>query len=454
VNTDYGSDHDRSAEWVASAHQEYNVTSWSAQGGAAPMVVRGGEGSWFWDDNGKRYLDFQSQLVNLNLGHQHPDLVQAIKDQADRLCYIGPGMANDMRSELAEAIAQVTPGDLHSTFFTSGGAAAVENAIRLARHVTGRQKVVSRYRSYHGATAGALAVTGEPRRWLNEPGPTGVVRMLDPYCYRCPMGHTAACGVCTATPHVEELLMYENPNTVAAIIVEPITGTNGIIVPPDGYLQGLRDLCDKYGIMLIFDEVMSGFGRTGKWFACDHWGVTPDILCVAKGLNSGYVPLGAMVVRQHLSDWMKSNVFPGGLTYSGHPLACASGVASIRVYQRDGIVENAAARGEQLATRLQTMMDKYQVIGEVRGRGLFWGVELVNDRATREPFVPFNAKGPANQPMSRLMTEAMSRGLYLSAFSNIIRIAPPLVITADEIDLGCDMFDEVMGIADSMIAAG
>lgn len=447
----YGIHGDRDAEWVAWAHQEFNITSWSVQGAAPPMVVRGGEGSWFWDDSGKRYLDFQSQLVNLNLGHQHPDIVEAIKRQADTLCYIGPNMANDARSELAALVAEVTPGDLHATFFTSGGAAAVENAIRLARHVTGRQKVMARYRSYHGATAGALTVTGEPRRWLTEPSSMpGMVRMLDPYCYRCPMGHSGGCGVCSSTNHIEELLMYENPETVAAIIVEPITGTNGIIVPPDGYLQNLRDVCDRYGIVLIFDEVMSGFGRTGEWFACDHWGVTPDILCVAKGLNSGYVPLGAMIIDQPLHEWTKRNSFPGGLTYSGHPLACASGVASIEVYKRDGIVANAATRGRQMAERLQLMMNKYPAIGEVRGKGLFWAIELVNDRATREPYVPFNAKGAANAPMGRLMTEAMQRGLYLSAFSNIIRLAPPLVITEDEIDQACDILDEVMQLADDI----
>jgi taurine--2-oxoglutarate transaminase len=245
--------------------------------------------------------------------------------------------------------------------------------------------------------------------------------------------------------------MYENPESVAAIIVEPITGTNGIIVPPDGYLQGLRDVCDRYGIVLIFDEVMSGFGRTGEWFACDHWGVTPDILCVAKGLNSGYVPLGAMVIRKHLADWTRHNSFPGGLTYSGHPLACASGVASLKVYQRDGIVQNAAERGRQMAERLQLMMDKYPVIGEIRGKGLFWAIELVNDRTTREPYVPFNAKGAANQPMARLMGEAMQRGLFLSGFSNIIRLAPPLIITEDEMDHACGILDDLMQLADENV---
>jgi len=251
---------------------------------------------------------------------------------------------------------------------------------------------------------------------------------------------------------VEEILQYENPNTVAAIVVEPITGTNGIIVPPDGYLQGLRDICDKYGIMLIFDEVMSGFGRSGKWFACDHWNVTPDILCVAKGLNSGYVPLGAMVVNKPISEWLKSNVFPGGLTYSGHPLACASGIASIRVYREGKIIENAATQGEYMAAKLQVMMQKYQVIGDVRGKGLFWGAELVKDRRTTEPFVPFNAKGEKGKPMSKLLALAMDRGLYLSSFSNIIRLTPPLIINKEEMDFASGVLEEVFEMAEQSIS--
>ena len=330
-------------------------------------VVKGAQGSWFWDDNGKRYLDFQSQLVNLNLGHQHPDIVEAIKRQADTLCYIGPSMANDARSELAALVAEVTPGDLHSTFFTTGGAAAVENAVRLARHVTGRQKVLARYRSYHGATTGALTVTGEPRRWLTEPAAMpGMVRMLDPYCYRCPMGHQGGCGVCSTMSHVEELLMYENPETVAAIIVEPITGTNGIIVPPDGYLRGLRDICDRYGIVLIFDEVMSGFGRTGKWLALEHWGVKPDLITFAKGSNSGYVPVGGVIISDPIAHTFDERVFPGGLTYSGHPLAAASIVATIDPMREEGVVENAMSMGQNvIGPGLRDLQERHKIIGEI-----------------------------------------------------------------------------------------
>ena len=278
-------------EWIQQMHADHYLQSWSKQGGK-PRVIAGAKGSWFWDSDGNRFLDFQSQLVNANLGHQHPKIVQAIKDQADKLCYISPAMGSDVRSELAAIMNEITPSNITSTFFTTGGSAANETAIRLARHYTGRQKIVARYRSYHGATGGTLSLTGDPRHHLTRADMPGIVRMLDPYHYRCPMGHAEVenCPVCQGGPHLEELLMYENPSTVAAVIVESVVGTNGIIVPPDGYMQSLRETCDKYGILLIADEVMSGFGRTGKWFAVDHWDVQPDIITSAKGINSGYVP--------------------------------------------------------------------------------------------------------------------------------------------------------------------
>ncbi|MCP4820810.1 MAG: aminotransferase class III-fold pyridoxal phosphate-dependent enzyme, partial [Shimia sp.] len=288
-------------------HADHYLQSWSPQGNR-PRVITGAQGSWFWDSDGKRYLDFQSQLVNANLGHQHPKIVQAIKDQADKLCYISPAMGSDVRSELAALMVDITPKDITSTFFTTGGAAANEMAIRLARHVTGRSKIIARYRSYHGATGGTLSLTGDPRHHLTRADMPGVVRMLDPYVYRLPTGHTdpAKCPVAQGGPHLEELLMYEDPNTVAAVILEPVVGTNGIIVPPDGYMQSIRETCSKYGILLIADEVMAGFGRTGEWFAVDHWGVTPDILTSAKGINSGYVPLGTMSVTTEIHDWLRT----------------------------------------------------------------------------------------------------------------------------------------------------
>jgi taurine--2-oxoglutarate transaminase len=436
--------------WVQDMHAEHYLQSWSKQG-AKPRVIAGAEGSWFWDTDGNRFLDFQSQLVNLNLGHQHPKIVQAIKDQADKLCYIGPAMGNDARSELAALMRDITPGNLSSTFFTCGGAAANETAIRLARHYTGRSKIIARYRSYHGATGGALSLTGDPRHHLTRGDMPGVVRMLDPYTYRLPTGHKdpADCPVCQGGPHLEEILMYEDPNTVAAVILETVVGTNGIIVPPDGYLQSIRETCDKYGILLIADEVMAGFGRTGKWFACDHWGVVPDILTGAKGINSGYVPLGTMTVSDTLADWLKTVSFPGGLTYAGHPLACASGVAAIRAMQEENTLDHATKMGEILRARVTAMMDTHPSIGEVRGLGMFNGVELVKNRDTREPLVPFAAKGDAAKPMTEMMAFAMTEGLYLSSFSNVIRLTPPLNISEDDLNTGLDILDRTLEIADT-----
>src|SRR5207245_2666386 len=397
---------------VADARQ-YVLHSWSVQDALDPIPVAGGEGRYFWDYDGKRYLDFASQLVNVSIGHQHPRVVAAIKEQAEKLCTIGPPMATEPRSTLARLLAELTPGDLQMSFFTNGGAEANENAIKLARWYTGRRKIVARYRSYHGATAGAITLTGDPRRWPTEPGIPGVVRMLDPYTYRCPAGHPDPCPVCSGAPHFEEILQYEGPETVAAVIMETIVGTNGIIVPPDGYLASIREVCDRHGILLILDEVMAGFGRSGKWFACEHWNVVPDILTVAKGINSGYVPLGAMVIGETIADWMRDKYFAGGLTYSGHVLACASAIASIEAFQEEGIVENSAAMGEVLAEELPRLQDRHATIGEVRGKGLFWGIELVRDRETREPLVPFNATGEALAPVGKLAKAAMEQGLYL-----------------------------------------
>jgi taurine--2-oxoglutarate transaminase len=434
---------------IVAEDRDYIIHSWSVQSAFDPLPVAGAEGRYFWDYDGNRYLDFASQLVNVSIGHQHPRLVAAIKEQADRLCTIGPPMANDKRSELARLMAEVTPGDLHYTFFTNGGAEANENAIKLARWATGRHKVIARYRSYHGATAGAITLTGDPRRWHAEPGIPGVVRMLDPYTYRCPAGHPDPCPVCSGAPHLEEILQYEGPETVAAIILETVTGTNGIIVPPDGYLQSVREVCDRYGIVLIADEVMAGFGRTGRWFATEHWDVVPDVITTAKGINSGYVPLGAMTVRPWLYERIQDRLFAGGLTYSGHPLACAVAVASIEAFREEGIVENSAAQGSYLADALPALQERHPSIGDVRGLGLFWGLELVKDRETREPLVPFNNQG---EPIQRLTKAAMERGLYLFVHWNVVVICPPLTITREELDEGLGVLDEVLAIADEYAA--
>jgi len=439
-------------ERVQADAKEYVLHSWSVQSAINPLPVAGAEGRYFWDYEGKRYLDFASQLVNVSIGHQHPKLVAAIKEQADKLCTIGPPMATEPRSELGRLLAEVTPGNLKMSFFTNGGAEANENAIKLARWYTGRNKVIARYRSYHGATAAAITLTGDPRRWHAEPGIPGVVRMLDPYTYRCPAGHPDPCPVCSGGPHLEELLQYEGPETVAAVILETVTGTNGIIVPPDGYLQSIREVCDRHGILLICDEVMAGFGRTGKWFACEHWDVVPDILTMAKGINSGYVPLGAMTVSEPIGEWLRDRYLAGGLTYSGHPLATAAAVASIEAFREEEIVENAAEQGEYLGPALRSLAERHPSIGEVRGLGLFWGIELVTNRETREMLVPFNATGEAAAPMARLGKAALERGLYLMTHWNVIMVVPPLTITREELDEGLAVLDEALAVADEYVA--
>jgi taurine--2-oxoglutarate transaminase len=436
------------AQRIQELDRQHVLHSWSVQSQLSPLAVAGAEGRYFWDYEGKRYLDFASQLVNLSIGHQHPKVVAAIKEQADKLCTIGPPMAHEARSELARLLAEVTPGDLTMSFFTNGGAEANENAVKLARWYTGRQKVIARYRSYHGATGGAITLTGDPRRWPAEPGIPGVVRMLDPYTYRCPAGHPDPCPVCSGGPHLEEILQYEGPDTVAAVIMETIVGTNGIIVPPDGYLRSIRETCDRHGILLILDEVMAGFGRTGRWFACEHWDVVPDILTLAKGINSGYVPLGAMVINQKLADWVRDEYFAGGLTYSGHVLACAAAVASIEAFREEGIVENSAALGDVLREELAKLAKRHPSIGDVRGKGLFFGLELVRDRETREPLVPFNATGETAAPVTRIAKAALERGLYLFVHWNVVMIAPPLTITHEELGEGLGVLDEVLALAD------
>ncbi len=428
--------------------RKHVLHSWSIKSKIDPLPIAGGLGRHIWDFDGNRYLDFSSQLINVNIGHQHPKLVAAIQEQAGKLCTIAPSFGNDKRAELGRLLAEVTPGDHSLAFFTNGGAEANENAVKLARWYTGRHKIIARYRSYHGATAGAISLTGDPRRWPAEPGLPGIVRMLDPYTYRCPCGHPDPCPVCTGAPHLEEILQYEGAHTVAAVILETVTGTNGIIPPPPGYLQSIRETCDKHGILLIGDEVMAGFGRTGKWFAVDHWDVVPDIITMAKGINSGYLPLGAMSVRKPIAEWLDNTMFSGGLTYSGHPLACASAVASINIFKEEGIVENAAAMGKVLEVELPKLQAKHPSIGEVRGLGLFWGIELVRDRATKEMLVPFNASGEAAAPIARIGKTAMAKGLSLMSHWNVSIVAPPLTITREELDEGLAILDEVLDVAD------
>lgn len=439
---------------VKAADRAHVFHSWSAQGLIDPLAVAGAEGSYFWDYDGRKYLDFSSQLVNTNIGHQHPKVVAAIQRQAATLCTFAPAFALDVRSEAARLIAELTPGDLDKIFFTNGGAEANENAVRLARLHTGRQKVLSTYRSYHGATANAIALTGDPRRWPNETGTSGVVHFWGPYPYRSPFHADGEAQECErALAHLEQVIAFEGPQTVAAIILETVVGTAGILVPPAGYLAGVREICDRYGIVFILDEVMAGFGRTGEWFAADHWGVTPDLLTFAKGVNSGYVPLGGVAISERIAATFAERPYPGGLTYSGHPLACASAVATINAMREERIVENAREIGERvLGPGLRELAERHPVIGEVRGMGVFWALELVRDRETREPLVPYNAAGAANQPMADLAAACKQRGLWPFVNMNRLHVVPPCTVSEAEAKEGLAILDQALGAADAHAA--
>jgi taurine---2-oxoglutarate transaminase len=418
--------------------RQYVFHSWSAQGAITPTVIAGASGSRMWDDQGNTYLDFSCQLVNTNIGHQHPKMVAAIQQQAARLCTIAPSMANDMRSEAARLIVERAPGDLEMVFFTNGGAEAVENAIRMAKLHTGRQKVLSMYRSYHGATSGAISVTGEARRHDSEPGMPGAVKFFGPYLYRSAFHATTEQEECErALAHLRNVVLGEGADRVAAIIVESVPGTNGILVPPPGYLAGVRALCDEFGIVMIADEVMAGFGRCGEWFAIDHWGVTPDLITFAKGVNSGYVPLGGVAIKRAIADTFRERVYQGGLTYSGHPLACAAAVASINIFTDEGIIDNARMIGDTvLGPRLRELAAKHDVIGEVRGLGVFWAMELVSDPAARTP---------ADLPtMQRFVAGCKQRGVWPFMAANRIHVVPPCNVSVDDAHAGLDVMDEVL----------
>jgi len=432
--------------------RDYVFVPWAVQGEVRPKPIVRAEGCWFHDAEGKRYLDFSSQHIVSNIGHGHPKVVAAIRKQAETLCYISPGYANDMRSRLARLIAEVTPGDLCKTLFTSGGSEANENAIKFARWYTGRQKIITRYRSYHGASHGSMTLGGDNRRWASEPGIPGVSRVFDPYCYRCPFGKQPdSCGLECVT-HIEEVIRAEGPDQVAAVFIEGITGIGGVLVQPARYLPALRALCDTYGILLVSDEVMTGFGRTGRWFAVDHWNVVPDIITFAKGVNGGYVPLGGVVISGRIARHFDRHMYWGGLTYSGHPLACAAGVATIEVYREEELIERSARLGLRLLDELRGLQARHPSIGDVRGLGLFCGIELVKDRATREALIPwqdprFGVMGGGGV-MGQMREAAMQRGLYFFGKWNMMYIAPPLTISEEDLLWGVQILDEVLDLAD------
>ena len=441
---------------IVEENREFVLYPWTKQSDVNPRPISRAKGCHFWDANGERFLDLAAQLVNVNLGHGHPKVVAAIKDQLDQLAYIAPGFATDVKGELCALIADVTPGNLKKTFLTTGGAEANEFAIKIARMLTGKSKIIARYRSYHGSTAGAFSLTGDERRAYNEPGVPGVVHTLAPYCYRCPFNNSDSnCATdCVSSPgYLEEVIQQENPDSIAAIFVEGVTGpTNGLYLPPEGYFENLRSVCDKYGILLIVDEVMSGWGRTGEWFAVDHYGVVPDILTTAKGITNGMVPLGATVVSDRIGQELENEKLWSGLTYSGHPLAAAAGVASIRVMQDEALVERSKQLGEMLLASLQDMAMRHPSIGDVRGVGLFAAVELVSDHADRTPLTQGEAAPPT--VMKELVQSLTSAGVHTMTRPNLIAITPPLVISEDLLEEGLTAIDSALDIADRYVADG
>ncbi|MFH8579010.1 aspartate aminotransferase family protein [Streptomyces zaomyceticus] len=436
---------------VKAADRAHVFHSWSAQGLIDPLAVAGAEGSYFWDYDGNRYLDFSSGLVYTNIGYQHPRVVAAIQEQAAKLATFAPAFAVDVRSEAARLIAERTPGDLDKIFFTNGGAEAVENAVRMARLHTGRTKVLSAYRSYHGATSTAINLTGDPRRWASDSGTAGVVRFWAPFLYRSPFYATTEAEECArALQHLEDTIAFEGPATIAAIILETVPGTAGIMIPPPGYLTGVREICDRYGIVFILDEVMAGFGRTGKWFASEHFDVVPDLMTFAKGVNSGYVPLGGVAINAEIAATFDKRPFPGGLTYSGHPLACAAAVATIQVMADEKVVENAAHIGENvLGPGLRELAERHPSVGEVRGMGVFWALDLVKNRETREPLVPYNAAGEANAPMAAFGAALKKNGLWPFINMNRTHAVPACNVTEAEAKEGLAALDAALSVADT-----
>jgi len=424
--------------------KRHTLFEWSAQSKVDPIPVAGAKGCYFWTPEGERFLDFNSQLMCTNIGHGHPKVIEAIKRQAETLAYANPFMATEPRARLGQKLAEICPGDIDTFFFTNGGAEANENAIKLARFVTGRHKILARYRSYHGGTAGAISLTGDPRRWAAEPGIPGVIRVMDPY-------HGIQRGWDTADEalaNLEEVIQLEGPNTIAAFILETVTGTNGILVPPDGYLQGVREICDRYGILMIADEVMAGFGRTGKWFAVDHWNVVPDLITMAKGLTSAYVQLGALGMRRKYAEHFENTVFYGGLTYNSHPLACATALATIEVYEEENLIERAAEMGVLLEQHHARLAERHPSVGATRSIGLFGLVELVRNRETMEPMAPFNGTSDEMTALGRRFRE---EGLYTFVRWNYFFTNPPLIISEDELAEGFAIIDRALAITDAAV---
>ncbi len=427
--------------------REYTFFSWSVQGQANPIPVTKAEGVYFWDADGKRYLDFSSQLMNTNIGHQHPKVVKAIQDQAAEVCFVHPGNTTEARALLGKKLAEVTPGNLKKTFFALGGAEANENAIKIARFYTGRHKILAQYRSYHGATHGAIALTGDYRRLAVEPTMPGGVHFLNPFCYRCPFGQKPETCQRQCISHLEEIIQYEGPDKIAAIILEGVVGSNGLLIPPADYWPRVRELCDKYGILLISDEVMSGWGRTGQWFAVDNWQVVPDIITTAKGITSGYVPLGAVIVSEPIAKFFDDKYLSAGLTYNGHALAAAAALATIAVYEDEHLLENARKMGQYLGERLEALKTHHPSVGDVRYIGLFSTLELVQNRASKA-VMPASVMGEVGKILREngLFTFIMANNL-----GSMVFVVPPLCITKEQLDEGLAIVEQALEAADKNV---
>jgi len=435
-----------SADEIVDLSKKHTLFEWVAQSAADPIPVATAKGSYFYSADGKRYLDFNSQLMSVNIGHGDERVIAAIAAQAQKLAYANPFMAHEPRARLAQKLAGLTPGDLDVVFFTNGGAEANENAIKLARQFTGRHKILARYRSYHGATGQVIAATGDPRRWAAEAGVSGIVRAPDPHKW----GRPEPEPVERALQELEDVIMYEGGHTIAGFILEPVVGTNGVLIPPDGYLQGVREICDRHGILLIADEVMSGFGRTGRWWAVDHWDVVPDLLTMAKGLTASYLPLGAVAMRQHIADAFRDRPFFGGLTYNSHPMGCAAALAVIDVYEQDGLIERAARMGEIMRGHHARLMAKHPSVGGHRNIGLFGILELVRDRASYEPMAPYNG---TSDEMKAVGKHLKDNGLYTFVRFNTIHNNPPLTVSEEELAEGFDIIDGALAHADKGVRA-
>jgi taurine--2-oxoglutarate transaminase len=441
-----------SAETIRQYELDHVLYPWVAQKGRNPIIIDHAKGNYFYDSEGKKILDFTSMFVFSNLGHADERVVQALSHQAAKLPSVASAFATEPKARLAKLLAEITPGDINKTFFSTSGAEANEGAIKLARLATGKNKIIARWRSYHGSTMGAMALSNDYRNWACEPSIPGVIHCLDPYCYRCPFGLIYPdCGLQCAK-HVEDVIRFEGgARRVAAFIAEPIVGANGVIVPPDGYWQKIREICDKYEMLMMCDEVMTGFGRTGKWFAIEHWGVVPDVITMAKGITSGYIPLGATSVRPWVAEKFETTPYVHGHTYSGHTLAMAAGVATIEAYREDKLIERSVEMGNYLWEKVQRLQERHACIGDVRGKGLFVGLELVKNRKTREPLHDGLIEGP-RLPTAKMkvLAEVMKEGVYcLPGGASVIMMAPPLTINKDEIDWAVEVFDRALKIADA-----